>query len=307
MIRPEGSWVAIPTPFTDEDTVDFEGFEKLVDFQIANGSDGILLMGSTGESSALTMAERRDILDRVLAYTRGKIPVFAGATCGNTQQTIDLSRYAERAGAEGVLHVVPPYLRPSQRGVYEHFKAVADCVDVPVAVYNNPGRVGVNIDADTVIKLAEIPNVVADKEAMGNVSQLVQIRKETGDRLNLLCCDAPGLGLIVPTLALGGHGTANISGNIIPDEMVQMSRPWHSWEDLERTRSLLFAYSPVMAALYSRTNPVVVKAALRLLDRPAGHVRRPLLDMEEDDTQALKQLLEDLGVLEKYGLGGRNT
>lgn len=301
MIRPEGSWVAIPTPFTEDDQIDFPGFAELVDFQAENASDGLLLMGSTGESPALTMDERREILDKVLAYAKDKIPVFAGTTCGNTKQTIELTQYAERAGADGALLVVPPYLRPPQEGVYEHFKSVAEAVDIPIAIYNNPGRVGVNIEAATVIALAEIPNIVADKEAMGNISQLVQIRREVGDSLNLLCCDAPGLSLIVPTLALGGHGTANISGNIIPQEMAEMSKPWHSLQDVERTRELVFKFFPLLAALYSRTNPIAVKAALRLLGLPAGHVRRPLLDMDESQTRDLEQLLHRLEVVEKYG------
>ncbi len=307
MLRPEGSWVAIPTPFTEEDKVDFEGFEELIDFQAENGTDGILLMGSTGESPSLTMDERKEILNRVLPYAKGRLPVFAGTTCGNTSQTIELSEYAQRAGADGALLVVPPYLRPSQDGLYEHFKAVAKAVDIPIAIYNNPGRVSVNIEPATIIELAKIPNIVADKEAMPNVGQLVQIRREAGDEINLLCCDAPGFSLIVPTLALGGHGTANISGNIIPQEMAEMSRPWRSWEDVQRTKELLFKYFPLMSALYSLTNPVVVKAALRLLGLPAGHVRRPLLDMNESDIKALKNLLDGLGVTEKYGRGERKT
>jgi 4-hydroxy-tetrahydrodipicolinate synthase len=301
MIKPEGSWVAIPTPFTEDDEVDFQGFQKLIDFQAENKTDGVLLMGSTGESPALTMDERRDILHHVVPYSKAKLPIFAGTTCGNTKQTIELTQYAQRVGADGALLVVPPYLRPSQDGLYEHFKAVAQAVDIPIAIYNNPGRVGVNIEPVTVIELAQIPNIVADKEAMASISQLVQIRRQAGDKLNLLCCDAPGLSLIVPTLALGGHGTANISGNVIPREMAEMSRPWRSFEDVERTRQLLFTYYPLMAALYSLTNPVVVKAALRLLGLPAGHVRRPLLDMEKSQTQDLGALLDRLGVTEKYG------
>jgi 4-hydroxy-tetrahydrodipicolinate synthase len=301
MMRPEGSWVAIPTPFTEEDEVDFNGLRKLVDFQAEHGTDGLLLMGSTGESPALSMEEKRAILDEVLPYAKGKLPVLAGTTCGNTRQTITLSEYAQRAGADGLLLVVPPYLRPSQDGVYEHFKAVAEAVDIPVAIYNNPGRVSVNIDPATVIALAEIPNIVADKEAVGSINQLVRIRRETGDKINLLCCDAPAFSLIVPTLALGGHGTANISGNVIPEELAEISRPWSTWQDVERTRELLFRYYPLMSALYSQSNPIVVKAALRLLGLPAGHVRRPLLDMTEDDTKGLKKLLDKLGVTDKYG------
>jgi len=301
MTAPEGSWVAIPTPFTSDDEVDFDGFDKLVDFQAEHGSAGLLLMGSTGESSALAIEERREILDKVLSYAKGKIPVLAGTTCGSTKQTLELSLYAEQAGAYGLLLVVPPYLKPTQDGVYEHFKAVAERVDIPVAIYNNPGRVGVNIDPATVVALSEIPNVVADKEAMGNIGALVRIRREAGDQINLMCCDAPPLGLIVPTLALGGHGTANISGNLIPEEMAQMSRPWRSWEDVVRTRKLLFEYLPLMSALYSYSNPIVVKAALRILGLPAGHVRRPLLDMSDQDTDALKKLLDKMGVSHKYG------
>ena len=305
MIRPEGSWVAIPTPFTEDDEVDFPGFEKLVDFQAEHGTNGLLLMGSTGESTALTIEERREILDRVLAYAKDRIPVLAGTTCGNTKLTIELSQYAQQAGADGLLLVVPPYLKPTQDGVYEHLKSVAEAVDIPVAIYNNPGRVGVNIEPATVVALAELPNLVADKEAMPNISQLVQIRRQAGDKINLLCCDAPGFSLIVPTLALGGHGTANISGNAIPQEMVEMSRPWLSWEDVQRTRELLFEYYSLMAALYSLPNPIVVKAALRLLGLPAGHVRRPLLDMEERQTQDLRALMDRMGVMDKYGQGKR--
>jgi 4-hydroxy-tetrahydrodipicolinate synthase len=307
MFRPEGSWVAIPTPFTEDDEVDYSGFHTLVDFQIEHGTDGLLLMGSTGESSALSMDERRAILDEVLAYTKDRILTLAGTTCGNTKQTVELSQHAQRAGADGLLLVVPPYLRPTQDGIYEHLKTVAGSVDLPVAIYNNPTRVGVNIEPATVIALAETPNIVADKEAMPNISQLVQIRREAADKINLLCCDAPGFSLIVPTLALGGHGTANISGNIIPEEMAAMSQPWRSWEDVERTRTLLFSYSPALSAMYSVTNPVAVKAALRLLGLPAGHVRRPLLDMTERDTQALKSVLDSLGITEKYGDGGREA
>ncbi|HUW95820.1 MAG TPA: dihydrodipicolinate synthase family protein, partial [Anaerolineae bacterium] len=254
-----------------------------------------------------TIEERREILDRVLAYAKDRIPVLAGTTCGNTKLTIELSQYAQQAGAAGLLLVVPPYLKPTQDGVYEHLKSVAEAVEIPVAIYNNPGRVAVNIEPATVVALAELPNLVADKEAMPNISQLVQIRRQAGNKINLLCCDAPGFSLIVPTLALGGHGTANISGNVIPQEMAEMSRPWVSWEDVQRTRELLFEYYSLMAALYSLSNPIVVKAALRLLGLPAGRVRRPLLDMEESQTQDLRALMDRMGVMDKYGQGERRA
>jgi len=299
MLRPTGSWVALVTPFTETGEIDFTGFERLIDFQIENGTSGVLIMGSTGEPTLLTAGERREILDRVCAYAKGKIPVFAGTTCGSTQETIELSRYAEQAGADGLLLLVPAYATPPQDGIYLHFKAVAEAVNIPVAIYNNPSRVGVNIDPATIIKLSEIPNIVADKEAMGNISQLVGVLKGTSGRLHLLCCDYPGYGLILPTLALGGHGTANIAGNIIPREMAEMSRPWQSWEDVERTRELYFRYVPLLSALYSQPNPIAVKAALRLMGLPGGPVRRPLVDTTK--LRQLDRLLENLGVKAEYG------
>ncbi|MBI5956932.1 MAG: 4-hydroxy-tetrahydrodipicolinate synthase [Chloroflexi bacterium] len=302
-MRPTGSWVALVTPFTEASEVDFAGFERLIDFQVGNGTSGLLLMGSTGEPTLLTPDERREILDRVCAYAKGKIPVFAGTTCGSTGETIALSRYAERAGADGLLLVVPAYSQPPQEGLYAHFKAVAETVSIPIAVYNNPSRVGVNIDPATIIRLAELPNIVADKEAMGNIGQLVEVIRGTNGRLHLLCCDYPGYGLIIPTLALGGHGTANIAGNVIPREMAEMSRPWRSWDDIERTRELYFRYVPLLSALYSLSNPIAVKAALRLMGLPGGPVRRPLVDMFGEKVRQLDQLLETLGVKARYGIG----
>jgi 4-hydroxy-tetrahydrodipicolinate synthase len=234
------------------------------------------------------------------AYAKGKIPVFAGTTCGSTQETIEMSRYAERAGADGLLLLVPAYACPPQDGIYIHFKAVAEAVSIPIAIYNNPSRVGVNVDPATIIKLAEIPNIVADKEAMGNVSQLVGVLKGANGRLHLLCCDYPGYGLVLPTLALGGHGTANIAGNIIPREMAEMSRPWQSWDDVRRTKELYFKYVPLLSALYSQPNPIAVKAALRLMGLPSGPVRRPLVDLSR--LRQLDQLLESLGVKARYKL-----
>ncbi|HSR35460.1 MAG TPA: 4-hydroxy-tetrahydrodipicolinate synthase [Anaerolineae bacterium] len=300
MIRPTGSWVALITPFTQDQAVDIAGFCQLVDFHMAHGTNGLLLCGSTGEPSLLTTDEKRAIYDGVLPYARGKIPIFVGTTCGSTAETVELSRYAQQAGADGLLLVVPPYSRPPQEAIYQHFRTVAEAVDLPIAIYNNPSRVGVNIDAETIIRLAEIPNIVADKEAIPNVAQLAAIMGEVGDRLHLLCCDYPGYSLILPTLALGGHGTANVTGNIIPEEMAAMSRPWHSIEDVQRSRELYFRYLPLLSMMYSLTSPVPVKTAVGLLGLPAGSVRRPLPDMAPAKVHQLQALLDELGVTEKY-------
>jgi 4-hydroxy-tetrahydrodipicolinate synthase len=302
MIHLTGSWVALITPFAEDGSVDIAGFHRLVDFHISHGTSGLLLCGSTGEPSLLTTEEKHTIFDQVLPYAQGKIPVFAGTTCGSTAETVELSRYTQQAGADGLLLVVPPYSRPPQEAIYQHFRTVAEAVALPIAVYNNPSRVGVNIEAETIIRLAQIPNIVADKEAIPNVAQLAAIRRAVDDEFSLLCCDYPGYGLILPTLALGGHGTANVTGNIIPEEMAAMSRPWRSFEDVTRSRELYFRYLPLLEMMYSLTSPVPVKTAVALLGLPAGRVRRPLPDMAPEKVQQLETLLAELGVSEKYGV-----
>lgn len=300
MIRPTGSWVAIVTPFTPDGAVDYDGFSTLIDFQVAHGTDGILVMGSTGEATSLTPPERREIITRVVPMAKGRVPLFVGTTAGTTAETIALSEHAAKADADGLLLIVPPYIQPPQTGIYNHFKAVADAVPLPIALYNNPSRVGVNIDAATVAQLAQLPNIVADKEAMGNVGQLGEVRRLTDPDFRLLCCDAPVYGLILPTLALGGHGTANISGNVIPEEIRALSQPWRNWDDVTRTRDLYFKFLPLMSALYSLSNPIAVKAALRLLGLPGGPVRPPLVELTGDKLHNLANCLETLGVKAKY-------
>lgn len=299
MIRPEGSWVAIVTPLTEDGEVDYAGFEQIVDFQAASGTSGLLLMGSTGEPTALSLEERRQIIDRVVPYCNGRLPVFVGTTCGSTRETVQLSRYAANRGADGLVLVAPPYVGPTQEGLYRHFKAVAEAVDVAVALYNNPSRVSVNIEPSTVVRLAAIPNIVADKEAMPNLSQVVEIMRAMGRQFSMLCCDYPGYGLIIPVLALGGRGTANVAGNIIPREMAQLSRPWRSYEDMLVARELYFRLIPLLQALYSVVNPVAVKGAMNHLGLPAGPVRLPLLDMEGEKLDTLKRILDSLEIGER--------
>lgn len=297
-----GSWVALITPFTDDGRVDCAGFHRLVDFHVDHGSDGLLLCGSTGEPSLLSADEKRAIFDEVLPRARGRIPVLAGTTCGTTDETIDLSRHAQHAGADGLLLVVPAYSRPPQEAIYRHFRAVAEAVDLPIAVYNNPTRVGANVEPETIVRLADVPNIVALKQATPSVAQMVTVREALGDRMSLLCCDYPGYSLILPTLSIGGQGTANVAGNVIPEEMAAMSRPWRSYEDVERSRALYFRYLPLFRLLYSVSNPVPVKAAVGLLGLPAGPVRRPLQGLASDKLRHLAALLDETGIRQKYGV-----
>lgn len=300
MIRPQGSWVALITPYTPDNRIDFDGFNILVDFHIDQGTNGLILCGSTGEPTLLTMEEKREIYERVLAHAKGKIPVMVGTTCGNVADTISQSQYAEKVYADGVLLVAPSYIRPPQEALYKYFKIVAESVNLPIAIYNNPTRVGVNIDSQTIIRLSKIPNVVAIKQAMPDIAQLDEIMRLARDEINLLCCDYPGYGLILPTLGLGGHGTANVAGNIIPQEMSAMSQPWENINDVQRTRELYFKYLPLIKALYSVTNPVPVKSALELLGLHSSHCRPPLPHMDARKMEQLHKLMIHLGVIKKY-------
>jgi 4-hydroxy-tetrahydrodipicolinate synthase len=303
LIRPEGSWVALITPFDEKGRVDMEGFKRLVDFQARNGTSGLLLMGSTGEPTSLTLEERKKIITEMAPYCKNKIPVFFGVTCGSTEATIELSRYAQEKGADGIMLVVPPYVAPPQPAVYKYLKDVCQSVDIAVAVYNNPARVIVNIDPSTIVKLFnECPNLVADKEAVPNVAQLASVIEGTEGHIRLLCCDAPNYALTIPTLGMGGHGTANVTGNAAPREIAELSKPWKSWEDVAKGRELYFKYLPLMEAAYSATNPVAIKAMVKLMGLPSGDPRPPLPKIEGGKLKPLEDVIRRFGLKEKYGL-----
>ncbi len=303
LVRPEGSWVALITHFADRGRLDIPGFKRLVDFQVANGTSGLLLMGSTGEPTSLSWEERKQIISEMAPYCRGKIPVFFGVTCGSTASTIELARYAQEMEADGVMLVVPPYSAPPQNAVYTFLKSVCQSVDIAVAIYNNPARVIVNIDPPTIVRLfRECPNLVADKEAVPSISQLAAVLEGTGGGLRLLCCDAPNYGLTIPTLAMGGHGTANVTGNIAPKEMADLSKPWRSWDDVTKARELYFKYLPLMEAAYSATNPVAIKAMAKVMGLPSGDPRPPLPKIEEEKLKPLEEVIRRFGLKEKYGL-----
>jgi len=302
MFKPSGSWVAIPTPYNKNGKIDFGGFRTLVEFHISHGTSELLVMGSAGEVTLLTPEERKEIVKQLVKFSKGKIPVFFGAGFPTTEATVDFSIYAESEGADGLIFTVPPYLLPPQKSVYEHLAACMESVGIPVGIYNNPSRTGVNIETETIIGLAEkYPNFVADKEAMPNVKQLVEIKRALGDRLGLLCCDFPKYSIVIPTLALGGSGLANIGGNVFPEEMALMARPWISTEIMETSRELYFEFFPLLEALYWFSNPIVIKAAYKLLGLPSGGLRKPYLELEGEYLDQLKALLDDLEITQKYG------
>jgi len=301
MFRPTGSWVAMPTPYNADGSIDFGGFKTLIDRQIHYGTSELFLMGSAGEATMLTLEERKTMIRQVVKMTKGRIPVFFGSTLPTTADSVKFAGFAEAEGADGLIFTVPAYLLPPQAAVLEYLRACMAAVKIPVGVYNNPTRVGVHLEVDTLVSLAhEFPNFIVDKEAMPQVSQLVQVKRRLGDRLNILCCDFPKYSIVLPTLAVGGNGTANIGGNIIPEEMARMSRPWTSFEQVEESRKLYFQWYPLLEALYWFSNPIVIKAALRVLGLPSGGIRRPYPELEGEKLTQLTQLMTEMGVVAKY-------
>ncbi len=301
MTEPRGSWVAIPTPFQEDGAINFDMFERIIAFQAENGSRALLVMGSCGEATLLDGEERRRIVDRVTAFARGKIPVYFGTTCPSTRDTIALTRYAEEAGADGAVLVVPPYVTPPQDAIFEHFAMVASSVKFPLALYNNPTRVHVNIDPDTIARLhREAPHLSMDKEAMADASQITEVLALTNRRVHVYCCDYPKYGLIAPTLGLGGSGVAGVTANAAPAEMAGISEPWGNGTDLDAWRHNYFRMLPLMKAMYWFTNPVVIKASLNLLGFRVGSVRRPLTDLKGVWVQKLDGILTELGLKERY-------
>ena len=303
LIYPTGSWVALITPFDVKGHLDLDGFKGLVNFQASNGTSGLLLMGSTGEPTSLSLEERRTIIEEMAPYCKGRIPVFFGVTCGSTADTVKLAQFVQEKDGDGIMVVVPPYVAPPQSAVYVFLKSICQSVDIAVAIYNNPARVIVNIDPPTIVKLVEeCPNLVADKEAVPNVVQLASVMERTRGRLRLLCCDAPNYSLVIPTLGMGGHGTANVTGNVAPREMADLSKPWGSWDDVVKGRELFFRYLPLMESAYSATNPVAIKAMAKLMGLPSGAPRPPLPAIEGDKLKPLGDVIQRFKLGEKYGL-----
>jgi 4-hydroxy-tetrahydrodipicolinate synthase len=295
----EGSWPALVTPFTEEDEVDYEILRRLVDFHVENESDGILLLGSTSEATLLSAEERTRIIDETLDAARGKVPALCGVSASTTKQTIENARYAKEAGADGGLIVQPGYIRPSQDALYHYFKEVAETVDLPLIIYNNPSRTGVNVEAETIARLARLENIVALKEAGPNPYGVLRVVELTRGKFNVLCCDCPHYALIFPVLASGGKGTSNVTGSIAPRELAKISKPWESYEDVMRSRKLFFEYFPLMRMMYAETNPVPLKAALNMVGANVGKPRKPLTELSEANIATLKLTMNRLGILDE--------
>jgi 4-hydroxy-tetrahydrodipicolinate synthase len=303
MTNLKGSWVAMPTPFTEDDTIDYTGFAILIDRQIRYGTSQLFVLGSAGEVTLLTLEEKKKIVHEVIKMVDGRIPVFFSAASFTTDQSIEFARYCEREGADGVIFTVPPYVLIPQAAVLSHFDACMGAVGLPCGIYNNPSRLGVLVTPETIQALsAKHANFVVDKEAMPSVEQLVQVQRLCDGKIKIMCCDFPKYSIVLPTLAVGGTGTANIGGNIIPEEAALYSRPWTDMGIIEECRKEYFKWFPLLQQLYAFSNPIVIKAALNILGLPGGHLRKPYQDYSGHPRDELEKMLGEMGVIDKYGV-----
>lgn len=287
-----GAMVALVTPF-QEGEIDFETLDELIEFQIENGIDAIVPVGTTGESPTLSFDEHKHVIERVVKGAGGSVPVIAGAGSNSTAEAIELTSYAKKIGADASLQVCPYYNKPTQEGFYQHFKAIAEEVDLPMVLYNIPGRCGAGLTPETIARLSELDNVVAIKEATGSLDQASEIAMRCD--LTILSGDDS---LTLPLASVGGKGVISVVANIVPADVVAMSdlilegdlvkaRQWHR---------KLFALSKNMLTL--ATNPIPIKAAMAMLDMCSDELRLPMTPLTDSQKATLRQTLTDYGLLQ---------
>lgn len=289
-----GAGVAIVTPFRDNGEVDYEKFAEMVEYQIENGTDAIIVCGTTGESSTLTHEEHLDVIRYCVEKVNGRIPVIAGTGSNCTDTAIYLSTEAEKYGVDGLLLVTPYYNKATQKGLYQHFKAVADSVKVPVILYNVPSRTGCNIAPETVVKLCtEVENIVGVKEASGNLSQIVKLMSLADGKVDLYSGNDDQ---ITPLLALGGKGVISVLSNVAPRQTHEICAKFFAGDVAGSCAEQLRAI-PLCNALFCEVNPIPVKKALNLQGRGGGILRMPLCEMEEENAVKLEKAMKDYGIL----------
>ncbi|MFA5155964.1 MAG: 4-hydroxy-tetrahydrodipicolinate synthase [Candidatus Omnitrophota bacterium] len=289
-----GSIVAIVTPFS-KGKVDEKKLRELIEFQIKNGTSGIVPCGTTGESATLSVEEHERVIEITIEQVNKRVAVIAGTGSNSTQEAAVLTKHAAKAGATASLQVSPYYNRPTQKGLYEHFKAVAEAVDIPIILYNIASRTGVNIEPDTIAKLArDCKNIVAVKEASGNLEQMSRIKMLCGDKFDLLSGDD---GLTLPVLAIGGTGVISVVANIVPKDVASLVAEFLKG-NIRKAQEIHYRLLPLTRAIFIETNPIPVKTAMGILGMCEPGLRLPMSEMLPENVEKLKTALKN------YGLGG---
>ncbi|CDZ30191.1 Dihydrodipicolinate synthase [Neorhizobium galegae bv. officinalis] len=298
--RITGSFVALITPFDKSGAVDMGAFRALLSFHEENGTSAVLIMGSTGEVSMLSADEKKKIIVETSKMKTANMPIFFGCTGNNTDVTIENVKFAKDNGADGAILAAPAYICAPEADIEAYFLEIADATDLPLGLYNNPPRVKSDLHWDHLLRIFKHPNYVIHKESTARVGQVAQVLAARPD-VSVMCCDSPNLGLVVPTMSLGGHGTANMGGNIAPAEVAVMSRPWTSYVEAEGFRDTYLNLLPLLHYNYSAINPVAVKSLMKAVGLPAGELRRPLTGLEGEALAKGIRIVQDLGLDKKYG------
>lgn len=278
---------AMVTPFDRKGNIDFNKTTQLINYLIEHGTDSLVIAGTTGESPTLTKEEKLALFRHAVKIADGRIPVIAGTGSNNTKESIDLSKKAEAIGVDAIMLVAPYYSKPSQEGMFLHFKEVADAVTLPVMLYNVPGRSAVTISPETIIRLSEVPNIMSVKEASGDLGAMTKIIASTADDFLVYCGDD---GLTLPALSIGADGIVSVASHIIGKEMQQMIEA-HLSGDTSRAAKLHQELLPLMEGLFATPSPGPVKTALQLKGLDVGSVRLPLIPLTEDERKSLSKLL----------------
>ncbi len=287
-----GSIVAIVTPFRNG-RVDERALGDLIEFQIANGTDGIVPCGTSGESATLSHEDHNRVIAFTVETVRKRVPVIAGTGSNSTDEAIMLTRHAKQAGADGALLITPYYNKPTQEGLFRHYKAVAEAVDLPVVLYNIPGRTAVNLLPATVARLAAVRNIVAIKEGSASLQQVSEIIKACGDRIAVLSGDDP---LTLPMMVVGAKGVITVTANIVPADMAAMVDAFMAG-NLAEAQRLHYKLYPLFNALFLETNPIPVKEALAMMGKIDGELRLPLCPLSPDSSEKLTRALKDYGLI----------
>ena len=287
----KGSLVALITPMNQDGSINYEQLHDLIDWHIENGTDGIVAVGTTGESATLPVEEHLAVIEATVKHVNKRVPVIAGTGANNTVEAIALSKAAEQAGADYTLSVVPYYNKPSQEGIYQHFKAIAEATSIPMVIYNVPGRTVVSMSNDTILRLAEIPNIVGVKEASGNIGNNIELINSVPEGFAVFSGDDP-TGL--PFMLCGGHGVVTVAANVAPKLFADMCRAALEG-DIATARRLNEQLIPIYNTMFCEPNPAAPKWCLSLLGKCEPHVRLPLVAMTEAGQAKVRDALAKSG------------
>ncbi|NBQ90222.1 MAG: 4-hydroxy-tetrahydrodipicolinate synthase [Betaproteobacteria bacterium] len=288
-----GSIVALVTPMLDDGAVDYEGLRRLIDWHIAEGTDCIGVVGTTGESPTVTVQEHCEIIRVAVEQCAGRVPVMAGAGANSTHEAIELSRFAQKVGADCTLQVVPYYNKPTQEGIYRHFKAIAEAVDIPMVLYNVPGRTVADMSVETTLRLAQVPGVIGVKEATGQIERAAWLIHQAPPHFHIYSGDDP---TAIALMLLGGHGNVSVTANVAPRAMRELCAAALAGDAI-RAREIHMRLLPLHKHLFVEANPIPVKWALHRMGHCGGAIRLPLVPLSDEAQPIVERALRDCGLI----------